>query len=744
MMLLSSVAVRAVEHPISSPPLGPTPRFVSFLTTVPLGDGFLAVWREGGIDDAQVRGIRLDGNGRPREGQSFVVAPTQPGIRALTVASDGSSAFVLSLGLAGASYVYRLDRVNTDGTVTNLSKALPLPTFVIMGMAASSGKLLVCTAQPLSTQPLRVTLFDHDGTLLRGNLPVADSGGNVSSIDLVAVNDTFLLAWIDLDSRVRVARVLLSDIVANTVPPLPFVRAASGAAYNARLAADTTRGLVAWWERSSSGSELRVRPLSNSGAGLGDGPISVGTFQALSPPAVTLRSDGYQVAFLENALDGGVQVTTLRISFDGIMQSAVHTPAGFATYSGYSVSAVSNGGTSVATWIETRYSLSGTLPGAEVVAAPLQSDGSLGVTTLLSTALPIQHVRKLLPLARVVDGIWTEAAPNARLVLGRFTLDGQPLDGAGLRLRESIYDQNNATAATNGDQVYVVWTEGSANAVQTLYGAVVPTSGFLSASVRVLATDAGAYCEVAVAWNGSSFTVVYQRRSTLELAALRVDATGNVIDPAPIRLTISRGTPDVGPRLSWNGSEYLLVWQRQSYFGIPIPILTPIVTVNQLFAQKFDAALSPSGGEIVLATTNLNGADPQSANSPSLELSGGVWLASWLSQPFDSVGTQALFARISPAGDRLDALNRGIGTETAPLLAAGPGGWTLVSGNGSLEVARITPDGTLQPTAIVLQNIAYPEAFALAPLPLVAYKRNTTDALTYIDSISSHRRAAGR
>jgi hypothetical protein len=42
--LLGGPAALAIAHPISTPPLGPTPHDTSSARIVALGDGFLAVW----------------------------------------------------------------------------------------------------------------------------------------------------------------------------------------------------------------------------------------------------------------------------------------------------------------------------------------------------------------------------------------------------------------------------------------------------------------------------------------------------------------------------------------------------------------------------------------------------------------------------------------------------------------------------------------------------------------------------
>lgn len=617
---------------------------------LPLGHGFLVLWIEGVPVQNEIRGMRLDGNGVPRDPESFVIVSSQEtngygDAQVLCAASDGSSAFLVSEPHPYDAYYtaapFRLDRVDADGTVTNLSMNFQLAARYAV-MAAAAGTLTIFTEDE---SHLSVTQFDEAGTLLHSTVPVVHRYTYPSSVDVEPAGDTFLLAWVGDDERLRLRTILPSDIASSSVPLIfdddAFIE--GRAASSPRLAADATHGAVVWIENGS----LWLEQFSGlSGVVLADGQ-AVGNFRPLSEPTIVMRSDGYLIAFLDAAPDGSMQLTTVHVAFDGTLQETSHLPAGFATYPRL-LSFAGNGEPAVAAWIEQRYLPAGgnffgpKSAGFVVVAAPV-SDHGPGAAVVLSTGIPIQHARKLLPAEGVVAGVWTEAAPNERLVAGRFALDGPPLDGAGLRLRDSVNDQQNIAVATNGGQLFVVWTEWNHYPRgQTLYGALVFLTGALSAKVQVLATDASGGSDNAVEWNGTSFTVVYQRQSTLELAALRVNAGGDVIDPAPIRLTPPRPpyySSDDSPRLSWNGSEYLLLWiQSLPYGGV----------VNQLAAQRLDLSLSAIGGSIDLANNTLNGSPPYFATSPGVALSDGDWLVAWSGRPpgGDSV-TQTLFARVS-------------------------------------------------------------------------------------------------
>jgi hypothetical protein len=430
------------------------------------------------------------------------------------------------------------------------------------------------------------------------------------------------------------------------------------------------------------------------------------------------------------------------VSAEGAVLSSNRKGAG--TGNAAPVAVAQTATTTVGMWEENRFARRPPSTGNQVVAAPISGGGGIGTTTTLSLGLPLQHVRTLIPLASGVAGIWTEAAPNERVVVGRFSQAGVPVDGAGLRVRDSISDQRNSVAASNSEQVFVAWTEGEANKPQTLYGALIPLSGFLAANVRVLATDAGD-ADIAVTARGRNFTVVYQIDATKRLAALPLDEFFNILTPAAVVLTpaLQPGFSDTSPRLAWNGNEYLLLWQRRTVVGNPLPILAPPLTVNQLYAQRFSTSLNASGAEILLATTGLDTFGPiTTADSPRLVFSEGVWVAAWMEYgQWHSDARQAKFSLID-AGGGWNAPKAITGLQVEPMLAVAGSGWVAVGGTGAntLSLARIVRDGTVRPAVVLSTTVPIPEAFAVTPLQLVAYRKSATEPLVYLDLISQHHR----
>jgi hypothetical protein len=365
----------------------------------------------------------------------------------------------------------------------------------------------------------------------------------------------------------------------------------------------------------------------------------------------------------------------------------------------------------------------------------------------------LQHVRKLLPFAGGVAALWTESVPNARLAVGRLSAAGTPVDGAGLRLRGSAVDQNHSAIATDGQRLFVVWTESDSATAKALYGAVVSAGTSLSANALLLSRDADYSSDPAVVWNGETFTVVYHRTYTAggEFAALRVDRSGNVVDPFPVALTASQPSGE-NPRLAWSGSDYLLVWQRIYdpfvYLPEPIPCVPLTALPGELRAQRLSAALTAVGPQLELASTTNYDDYLLDVQDVDVAFAGNQWLVLWYDRRTQSVS----YARIDQNGTRLDPLNGSIAFWSCepPFLAVAGGGWTVASQNfcgqygTGVTTAKIGPSGrpTL-PVVAPLTSLAGVEAFTLTPLPLVAYKRAGSPAV-FIDALPQHGRTVRR
>lgn len=718
LVLLVASAASAADRPISTPAFGPSTDVILPPGLVALSDGFLVFWREGTQCNSQeLHAIRLDHDGQPLDPSSFVVAQTVPNSGVIAAAADGDDTYVVFPNFGLGSYLVRVDG---DGTVTVLSDSIPVTG--VQEVHTSGDNLVLVAPHQFLADPVTATLVDHSGVVVRSGVTLA--GTQVREKVIVASNDDLLLGWIG-DDGIHATSITPAELAADTVPAAPLVFPATNIAYLG-LASDGEHAMASWLDVSQN--TLRMLPLSPTGTPTGD-PVTIGSFVQVQAPTVVAVSDGYEILIRDASNAGDPQLIALFVSFDGALL-ALHR---YPSITVQPIAAIT-GDQAIAVWTDKHFATS---KGTEVVAAPFATDGSLGAGAIISLSPVEQHVRKFVPFAGGVAALWTDSIPNDRVVIGRLTAAGEPVDGPGIYLRDSIYDQGHSAIATDGERLFVVWTEGDSPRNQTLYGAIVTFAGSPSVTVKQLASDAGGASDIAVVWNGQTFTVVYQRTriSSYDFAAIRVDRSGNVVDPTPIVLTTTNAG-DENPRLSWNGSDYLLVWQRAyDPFVHPIdPCLDPHggPLPAELFAQRFNAALAPASSIIDLATTTNKNDVLLDVQDDDVSFSGGTWLVVW----HDNKTALTMYARIDANGSRLDPLGgRQLpGFVGHPIIIPTSDGWTVAGHEGpgphgtgrGLAIARVSLNG--QATALAtlpFPGISAVEAVALTPVPLVAYKRSS-------------------
>jgi hypothetical protein len=174
-----------------------------------------------------------------------------------------------------------------------------------------------------------------------------------------------------------------------------------------------------------------------------------------------------------------------------------------------------------------------------------------------------------------------------------------------IEIPATSYAQETPAAGTNGDSFLVVWPELQSDCTTSLSAAIVDREGHV-ASVRTLANDAHPKTRPAIAWNGSEYVVVWERAVEAQLVALRIAADGTPIDSLPIALTASYPNPPYYthhtgfPAIVWTGSEYLASWTYSRTSYIPFyPDPPPILEVR---VRRFSRDVAPIDVESVIAT----------------------------------------------------------------------------------------------------------------------------------------------
>src|SRR6185369_932728 len=163
--------------------------------------------------------------------------------------------------------------------------------------------------------------------------------------------------------------------------------------------------------------------------------------------------------------------------------------------------------------------------------------------------------------------------------------------GAGLPLFNdaTFVDQDVPALACGGNQFAVAWLETDrAAAKASVYMALYPNGDLASIPRFVaLSDDADPIGGLAAVFDGERFVIAWRSRSSKQIVALRTTNDGARIDAIPIVLTDTGATinGDAGPLLSWNGREFLLVWQH-------LPSASDSSSAN-VMAWRFTRELTP-------------------------------------------------------------------------------------------------------------------------------------------------------
>ena len=677
--------------------------------------------------------MRLDAAGKPLDPVSFVIATAN--VPGFLIAGTGAEVFVMVLlpfddsGLVS----YGIVRIDATGVVTRLPTRFSTDDLTqVAAISAGGGNILVITTD---ASTIRLTLFDDDGTLVRGNVPVVPAVGQPGNVDVSPAGDGFLIVYTDsIDGRVRALHASTSAIRDGSIAPAFDQAATQQVARNVHVAVNGGHALAIW----TDGSVAHGMPLSLNGTPTTSLPADLGAFSFVS--SIVPYADGFLATLFESSSGNGCNLVVVRLTANGAVVSAARTekvcPA---------ASAAASGSFAVVVWVE--------YDEAEVtVAAPLL-DGRLGASNIVSLApAGNQHVHALFATASGSVAVWSEAGPANRVMFGRVDAAGAPMDGAGFRLHDSLDNQGAVGAAFNGNDLLVVWLEPTGRFIHTsLYAAVVSTTAPLPARVLHLTDDVADFDPfdnhpTAASWDGREWVVVWRDKAR-ELAALHLAPSGDPIEVLPVPLTSPPAKPyvaDWSPRISWNGNEYLLVWKRQRYYVSPYSMGEVLPAQSgDIAARRFTRALVPDGPpiDIALASGDLTN-NPIDAGTPDVAFSNGVWLVAWTTIDFsNTIPNGVFYARIDSSGARLDPLNGRLimADSSPPHVAAAADAWiaaidrTLmtISGDG-VTTRESLPSGQIE--AVAVRGL----------IPMLAYTVTTDDDTRAWIHVNPERRRAVR
>ncbi len=407
----------------------------------------------------------------------------------------------------------------------------------------------------------------------------------------------------DVVAETTFPALLDPTISAEVTPDTPVVGPVGALTQQAAIAFDGTNYLVVWADnRNGADSDIWGTRVSATGAVLDTPSIKIAaTAGVQTNPTVAYNGSSFLVAWEDYKVTGGTEAD---------IGAAKVTSAGAVTQLGRIAATAAN---------ETTPKLAGR--GASTGLLVWNADGDI---------------------------------VGARFAGGAFTT---PITIAGTTAQEIM----PAVAVRPSGNYLVVWSEGVTTTAD-LRGQIITATGTLSGSAFDISAAAGRQYAPAVAYNGTSFAVVWTNSSSgLDLYGTAVSLTGTVLQTRTegtaivggVAITTAAGNQE-SPAISCTGGTCLVIWQDRR---------NQATTGYDLYGQVLTTSFAPSGSELVISNSRGN------EFAPDLAKSGSGYYAVWHDNRDGSTNT-VFGATISTAGAAGTATNlpSGNNSENAPAL----------------------------------------------------------------------------
>lgn len=490
------------------------------------------------------------------------------------------------------------------------------------------------------------------------------------------------------------------------------------------VASDGTNWVVTWQDGYDDGrlNATRVSPSGNLLDGSGVSVVIANFPDQPVNPAITFAGDEYLFVWQGNNKIRGLRVSTTLQPIGSVFEISA---------SGNFPRVATDGTDFLVSWKRAASVYAGRVTHAGAVL-----DGSGFDVSASHGGDPRPHV--------AWDGSqWfiTWVATNGTVYAARVAANGSLTDPGGLAVAES--GRVSAIAAQSGGGVRVVWGSYLLNGLGStdVFGGSMSASG-VPGQAAAVSLSAPQQLRPDITPNGTGYMAVFLSIVSGEtrVKAQRLDSAGNAIDAEPI-LVMGGSQTLTRPRVAWNGSVYLVVWEDTSVsrgfvpgaiFGkrvsaagqvldaSPVEIMggnTPDVaalgstflvvdTFEQTDHIRFPMAVRvDTNGAVVGTPASIGG---NYAQLPKVTALGSRWLAVWQRSPtHDNPATFVHAAFVNPDGtSEASFLVAGVdGGRYAevPDVAAGPN-QALISYildgpdyaiNSDIYARRILADGTL-------------------------------------------------
>ncbi len=456
----------------------------------------------------------------------------------------------------------------------------------------------------------------------------------------------FLVVWQSNSTDIQSARLSSTGALVSNVT----ISVAAGIQSRPHLAWNGSRFLVAWQDTRNGRDEIFAARVTNGGTleDAGGFAITTGSFGRFSP-AVVATGSGFVVGWVDGRETPEFDLFAARVANDG----SVLDPEGFvvsaATRNQVGPALAPSGSASLVVWTDARWGEED-IYGARVGSAGAVLDPA-GIA--VSTA-----ARAQVEPAVAFDGsnalvAWEQGITGSRTIGAvRVGADGRILDDAGIPLAAPGYrTETDPAVAWNGSSYLVVWEADGIEEDADIWAARVSAGGGLVGSLFPVTSVAGNERDPAVAWTGSSFLVAWEDDRNgvdVDVFASRVSSTGTVADGPGGRAVATAAGDQDAPDVGADGANGIVVWEDgRTGDGS-----------GDIRAARVTASTGTVGTSFV-----VSGADHRQ-DTPAVAWNGARYLVAWRDGRGGSITSNVFAARVTAAGAVQDT--NGIPVSTAP------------------------------------------------------------------------------
>jgi len=671
---------------------GLAPNFRERIDVVSNGRNYLATWMDerAGWEADRLVAARVDRQGAPLDPLGIGVSEISD-VFSHAAASDGEDYLVAWQSISDSQL--RLARI--DGETGLLTQ------FPATGLIASEVSLVwIGDAYALlyeiytDVPGLYLAVIDRDGNILTRDVELLRPAAGMERATVVATGGDLLVVW-NAGKKLYATRINGASMRGGAFAPVTAGELFAEEAMNPKVVTDGTR-FFALYRRAvdpSDAAPLRARILDAGGKPVGN-ELDAGTSLAYDSSTEPVWTSPHFIVFAVAA--DAQSLTAIRFSADGTRVDAESET--LASGNVFEVAAAAAGGDTL--FIRDIRSDIYTMP--QWLARPL---GDLQEGSILSFSEPDTGMPTVLWRGDHYLSIWLDASGGkSEARFGRYAPDGTLL-GSPTLFGETIGEEDRLSAATDGQDALVVWSERNGIEPDRLRGTFIRHDG---ADVTIDLGRSHLQSNLAVSWNGSEYLVAWSAQEPRAVVALRVSRGGEVLDTEPA--VIAPGLAGSRPAMAWDGTHWVVAYLA----FVPIdPDASYLQYESSIHAVRLTRSLVPTGPPMRLSV-----AEP---TPPRIAVSANEVLVTWASttDAYDVYATRIADGVVldGPAG-----LLLGEGIPTS--VHADPrGGYVLLEQGGHGRILRNGISGTRQKILPFVPELAWGEIVHGGPRPLVVFRR---------------------